>query len=42
MSQWADDDNKTWPRIECDHLLPTREAPEEVPKLDRNQIVVRS
>ena len=28
--------------MERDHLPPIREAPEEAPKLDRDQIVVRS
>ena len=28
--------------MERDHLTPIREAPEEVAKLDRDQIVVRS
>ena len=33
---------KTHTHMERGHLPPTREAPEEVLKLDRNQIVVRS
>ena len=33
----------TWrAHMERDHLPPIREAPEEVPKLDRDQIIVRS
>jgi hypothetical protein len=34
--------NKTRSHMERDHLPPIHEAPEEVPKLDRDQIVVRS
>ena len=40
--QWVDYYNKTRSHMERDHLPPIREAPEEVSKLDRDQIVVRS
>jgi putative transposase len=40
--QWVDYYNKTRSHVERDHLPPIREAPEEVPKLSRDQIVIRS
>lgn len=41
-SQWVDYYNKTRSHTERDHLPPIREVPVEVPKIDRDQIVVRS
>ena len=42
VGQWVDYYNKTRSHMERGHLPPIREAPDEVPKLDREQIVVRS
>ncbi len=41
VSQWVDYYNKTRSHMEREHLPPIREAPKEVPKLDRDQIIVR-
>ena len=41
VSQWIDYYNTPRSYMECGHLPSIREAPEEVPKLDRDQIVVR-
>ena len=42
VGQWVEYYNKTRSHMERGHLPPIREAPEEVPKLDRDQIIVRS
>ena len=42
VGQWVNYYNKTRSHMERGHLPPIREAPEEVPKLDRDQIIVRS
>ncbi|MBC8116888.1 MAG: transposase [Candidatus Saccharimonas sp.] len=42
VSQWVDYYNKTRSHMERGHLPPIREAPEDIPKLDRDQIIVRS
>ena len=42
VSQWVDYYNKTRSHMERGHLPPIHVAPEEVPKLDRDQIIVRS
>ena len=41
-SQWVDYYNKTRSHMERGHLPPIREALEEVRKLDRDQILIRS
>ena len=42
LSEWVTYYNTRRAHMERDHLPPIREAPEEVPKLNRDQIVVRS
>ena len=42
VCQWGDYYNTTRSHMERGHLLPIHEMPEEVPKLDRDQIIVRS
>lgn len=42
VEQWVAYYNRTRSHMERGHLPPIREAPEEVPKLDRDQIIVRS
>ena len=41
VSQWVDYYNKTRSHMEREHLPPIRDVPEVVPKLDRDQIIVR-
>ena len=41
VSQWVDYYNKTRSHMERGHLPPIRDVPEAVPKLDRDQIIVR-
>ena len=42
VSEWVTYYNTRRAHMERDHMPPIRETPEEVPKLDRDQIVVRS
>ena len=42
VGQWVDYYNKTRSHMERGHLPPIREIPEEVSKLDRDQILIRS
>ena len=42
VGQWIDYYNTTRLHMERGHLPPTRDVPEVMPKLDRDQIVVRS
>lgn len=42
VGQWVDYYNTTRSHMERGHLPPIQVAPEEVPKLDRDQIIVRS
>ena len=42
VGRWVDYYNKTHSHMEREHLPPIREAPEEVTKLERDQIIVRS
>ena len=41
VGQWGDYYNKTRSHMEREHLPPIRDIPEEVPKLDRDQIIIR-
>ena len=41
VGQWGDYYNKIRSHMEREHLPPIRDIPEEVPKLDRDQIIIR-